>query len=156
MRDGGSGDEAGGDASGGYPVEEGELDGGEAGQLPNVDRPEGSAPVQGDGGILPRDGDDVPPATTGDVGTDGIRAIICKPAYSWPCGEAIGVFTCESGLDPLATGKAGEKGIAQIHPIHKGNFDWERAYEPKVNLDYAYRLWLDSGWAPWACSRSSY
>ena len=78
-----------------------------------------------------------------------IEDLICS--YDWDCKTAIMVFTCESGLNPNATGRLGERGIAQIHPIHQAQFDWARAYEPKVNLDYAYKLQSSQGWSPWSC-----
>lgn len=72
-------------------------------------------------------------------------------SYDWEDDIALDVFFCESSYNPLAVGGLLERGIAQIHPVHIGQIDWENAFNPKVNLDYAYALWLQRGWQPWSC-----
>lgn len=57
------------------------------------------------------------------------------------------IINCESGGNPNATGAAGERGLAQIHPIHA-----DSTYDPEANIRAAYRI---SGggvsWAAWTC-----
>lgn len=65
--------------------------------------------------------------------------------YTWPA--ALAVFWCESKWSPNATGAAGERGIAQIHPIHH-----DSTYDPLGNMLAAYRI--SSGgydWSAWSC-----
>lgn len=64
---------------------------------------------------------------------------------------AYSVFWCESKLDPTAIGAAGERGIAQIHPI------WFKVYGvPPADLEgqvaQAAVIVGDIGWAHWSCS----
>lgn len=67
---------------------------------------------------------------------------------------AVAVATCESGLDPSAYNPSGASGVFQIMPataLAVGTdpallFDWE------VNVDTAYRLYQEQGWAPWVCA----
>src|SRR3990167_7866978 len=35
-------------------------------------------------------------------GEDSLAALICAPEFTWDCGAALRVFTCESGLNPMA------------------------------------------------------
>jgi len=65
--------------------------------------------------------------------------------------SALGVASCETGGRlgwTFATGRAGEKGIFQIHPIWRYRFEqvtgygWHQAYLPKANAKFAY--WLSS------------
>ncbi len=88
---------------------------------------------------------------------DGLEGIICsKP---WPCGEAIAVASCESGLDRngrldgnWAT-NGNNYGLFQIDGIHADL--WPDFYtswmDPVKNTEWAFELWSVSGWAPWAC-----
>lgn len=41
----------------------------------------------------------------------------------------------------------------QINSIHAYRFAgfWERWMEPEVNTAWAFEIWLEQGWAPWAC-----
>lgn len=65
--------------------------------------------------------------------------------YTWPA--ALAVFWCESKWSPNATGAAGERGLAQIHPIHH-----DSTFDPLGNMLAAYRI--SSGgydWSAWSC-----
>lgn len=65
---------------------------------------------------------------------------------------AIRVARCESRLNPHALGRAGERGLFQIHPVH---FAWAqpgRLYDPVWNSRVAYRLSRGgTRWGPWSC-----
>ena len=69
---------------------------------------------------------------------------------------AVAIAKCESGLNPLATGSHGERGVFQIHPVHisslaKNGFSWDDMYNWKSNIDYARMLYGWQGWSPWSC-----
>lgn len=62
------------------------------------------------------------------------------------------IITRESGGDPTATGSAGERGLVQIHPIHRSWLGgwWDRMYEPAANAFAAVSLKAQAGgWSPW-------
>lgn len=67
----------------------------------------------------------------------------------------------ESGNNPNVTGGAGERGIFQIHPVHRRDFErytgqpWSSAYDANWNGYYAVHLWRSSGrsWRPWSTHR---
>ena len=66
--------------------------------------------------------------------------------YDWPPGEADQVFWCESRWIPTATGRAGERGIAQIARVHiptirEMGYTWAQMYKVGPNLAVAYRLY---------------
>jgi hypothetical protein len=61
---------------------------------------------------------------------------------------ACSVALCESEYDIGATGRAGERGWFQIHPVHG---HWS-SYDPEVNVAYAYRLSRGgTNWSAWSC-----
>lgn len=67
--------------------------------------------------------------------------------------QAVAVAQCESRFNPAAVGHAGEKGILQIHPIHRARMaeaglDFESEAD---RLRYAVALWQRSSWSPWSC-----
>lgn len=82
-----------------------------------------------------------------------LQAIICAPQYAWDCETALAIVECESGGDPSATGKLGEAGWWQIHPVHGLG---EAGYDPVASTTYAHQLWLDAGFTPWSCYAGSY
>lgn len=70
-------------------------------------------------------------------------AVIC--AYAWPCGQAVKVASCESGLRADAYNpRSGATGVFQI--LH-GPSDLD------ANVAVAYGMWQRRGWQPWAASR---
>lgn len=81
----------------------------------------------------------------GDLGL-----LICS--YSWPCGEAIAVASCESRLRPEATNGIAY-GLFQIHGIHAARFPdfWSAWTDPAANTSWAYDIWSEQGWRPWDC-----
>lgn len=72
--------------------------------------------------------------------------------YDWPRHEARAVRWCESTNNPNATGRAGEAGHFQIHPVHWWRFRAsESPWNPEANTRVAYEIWLEQGWRPWTC-----
>jgi hypothetical protein len=94
------------------------------------------------------------PATRG-----GRSAIVDLVADHFPPDQveaALAVIRCESRFDPDATGRAGERGLFQVHPL------WQRLaerlywpgvslYDAEVNVAVAAAIWRAAGWRPWAC-----
>jgi soluble lytic murein transglycosylase-like protein len=71
--------------------------------------------------------------------------------------SALAVLACESRFDPRATGRAGERGLFQIHPVY---WTWlarqlvgpdADLYDPDTNVAVAAAVWRQFGWAPWSC-----
>ena len=77
--------------------------------------------------------------------------------YTWRC-----IGSRESGWNAGATGRAGERGVFQVHPIHIAWLGWERwshMYEPEPNTMAAIELYVRAGYSfsPWASTiRSCY
>lgn len=72
--------------------------------------------------------------------------------------RAVGVATCESGLDPAARSTDGSNhGLFQINNVHRSRWPevtglgWEARYDPVANIDFAHALWSEQGWRPWTC-----
>lgn len=91
------------------------------------------------------------------------RHTICQ-VFRDRCAQATWIVRCESNFNPRAVGRAGEKGLTQVHPIWFGRVIRSRAgsiyvnprrlFEPRYNLRVAWVL--SSGgtnWRPWTCSR---
>lgn len=97
------------------------------------------------------------PAFTGSI-PDAIRAGFAHfgPAVA---EQAVRVSSCETGgtFSPSSTGRAGERGLFQIHPryhqdrIARLGFTWDRMYEVGPNIAVAASLYGDSRWRPWTC-----
>ena len=90
---------------------------------------------------------------TAPTASNSVRSVICD-VFGPYCRPALRVAYCETGgtLDPLARGRAGERGLFQIHPVHFGWLDERRLYEPRYNSRIAFRLSRGGrNWAPWAC-----
>ena len=77
-------------------------------------------------------------------------------AYDWDTKTAYAVCMAESHGNPNATGtnKDGstDRGLMQVNSIHAdmvaGQID--KLYDPKTNLDIAYKLYQARGWQPWS------
>lgn len=83
-----------------------------------------------------------------------VDQVICS--YSWDCGTALSVSSCESGDDRLAEDNhsSGARGTFQIHPIHEGlvmemGYTWGDMLEVGPNVAVAYQLYSGGGWYPW-------
>lgn len=81
------------------------------------------------------------------------RAIIVD-VFGARAAAALRVAECESHLYPRAIGAAGERGLFQIHPVHRSwlGSRWARLFEPRVNARVAYGM-SDGGtnWSAWSC-----
>lgn len=76
------------------------------------------------------------------------REIICAPVYAWDCETAMAVAYAESRLYPAVVNpSSGCACLFQIHPIH--GYSVEALSDPVVCTRVAYKLFLESGWAPW-------
>ena len=93
----------------------------------------------------------VAPAGDGCIVSDLERP--CMPIPEDMQANIVAVVQCESRWDPRAVGMLGERGLLQIHPIH-------RAPMAKAGLDFgqegdrlrwAIRIFEGNGWGPWAC-----
>ncbi len=69
------------------------------------------------------------------------------PESEWATAECI--VERESGWNPWAIGRAGERGLMQIHPIHFWAYDADRLFEIDYNIAVAHDMWTGSGWRPW-------
>lgn len=82
--------------------------------------------------------------------------LICS--YDWPCRQWTEIVRCESTFNPHAVGSAGERGLTQVHPVHRPRieamgFTWDDMFDPRANLDVAYAIWSEQGTRPWSCAR---
>lgn len=75
---------------------------------------------------------------------------------------AFSVARCESNLNPRATGRAGERGLFQIHPtwFNKsvpgvGVVNANRLYDAEYNIRVAYHIKRNYGWSHWTCARKT-
>jgi len=92
---------------------------------------------------------------TGDLTGDQWGAI--RDAF--PAGEewtASRIMLCESGGDATEVGAAGERGLMQIHPIHRPliadlGYTWDQMFDADANMEVARALYDQSGWSPWSC-----
>ena len=79
--------------------------------------------------------------------------IVCAIRRTFPADPV--TATCiawrESRLDPRAVGRAGERGIFQIHPVHRSwlGARWQRLFDPVENARAARELQRRAGWSPW-------
>lgn len=72
--------------------------------------------------------------------------------------QALPIVLCESRWKPNAVGSAGERGLFQIHPLHRSamatvGLDFEREADRTL---WAVRLWEQSGnsFSPhWSCAK---
>lgn len=99
--------------------------------------------------------------TEASRGVSGDPAAVIGRRFGPHAGKALRVARCESGFDPRAVGRAGERGIFQIHPIHwrgpKGlvrlmGIDPAALFDPVVNTEVAYKLSRGgTDWSAWTC-----
>ena len=89
--------------------------------------------------------------------TSTVEAVVC--AREWSCDAVRRVVSCESTGNPLAVSPDGRNwGLLQIGLVHldklealTGSRDPYLLLEPEVNVAVGYALYVESGWAPWAC-----
>jgi len=81
--------------------------------------------------------------------------VVCAIRRVFPAdpSTALCIAWRESRLDPHATGRLGERGLFQLHPVHRawlGARRWARMYEPVANARAARDLVRRAGWSPWS------
>ena len=82
-----------------------------------------------------------------------IRSVIQTvfPAAEWEHAGCIAYH--ESGFNCGAVGAAAERGLFQIHPVHRARFTkyggWDKALDCTVNALVAAEIWREQGWGPW-------
>jgi len=86
-----------------------------------------------------------------------LAPIVCRAVFVWDCDDALAVGWCEMGSrwNPQALGRAGERGVFQLHPIHAWRWAdyWEGSMIPSRNAEMAHDLFLEFGWSPtWSCA----
>ena len=69
-------------------------------------------------------------------------------AWALPVWECI--INLESGFNRWAVGGAGERGLAQVHPVWFGTFDAGRLFEPDYNVKAAIYIYRAQGWSAWS------
>lgn len=87
------------------------------------------------------------PITAGGVLTEDQMVTVLRAAGwpEWAIPDAITIARCESGLNTMTTGAAGEVGLFQIHPVNWWRFGGGDGYDPYVNARAALSLWNDLG-----------
>ena len=81
-----------------------------------------------------------------------VEDLICS--YSWDCGAALRIFTCESGLRPDAISYNGTSfGITQLWSGHAYRWPtfWSEWSDPVINIAWAFELYQEQGFTPWEC-----
>lgn len=64
------------------------------------------------------------------------------------------IMNCESKEDPNAYNKSGASGLFQIiQKWHKDKIAGRDIFNPEINIDVAYQIYLDSGWSAWKSSK---
>ena len=70
--------------------------------------------------------------------------------------EALKVAYCESKFRAKAVGGLGERGVFQLHPIHRARIaklglEWDDMFNAHRNTDVAKILFDEQGWGIWSC-----
>lgn len=98
-----------------------------------------------------------PPTTAARAGgCFGYRDLVAVHFPASQIGNVCSVMDCESEGFAGAVGKAGERGLMQIHPVNRpalrlAGLTWGSMFEPDSNLRFAASLWRERGWGPWTC-----
>jgi hypothetical protein len=76
-----------------------------------------------------------------------LHGMVCS--FAWSCAIASCVVGRESGWNPRAVNpRSGSAGLFQLMPFWwRGKFD---PFNPYLNARFAYGLYRQSGWSPWA------
>lgn len=98
------------------------------------------------------------PASTGQLSSADVG--YCSPSYQahfgWPDPvKAANVCACESRGNPRARSKTGRYlGLYQFSQATWNGVGGGDPYDPALNSEHAYRLFLRQGWRPWpVCGR---
>lgn len=86
---------------------------------------------------------------------------VIRQVFGPTAWAALRVAECESHLWPRALGADGERGLFQIHPIHRRSasnpdglsaWTWAHMFDARVNARVAYRMSKrGTDWDPWTC-----
>lgn len=77
---------------------------------------------------------------------DEAVSLICS--YDWDCETALAVAWRESNWQPHAYNAGCScAGLFQIHRVHGHSLS--TLFDPEMNTEIAYQLWLKEGWRPW-------
>ena len=93
------------------------------------------------------------PAAEAEVNLFAYRA---SGSAAW-AAEATRIARCESTWNPRAVGAAGERGLMQIHPVHRPwlealGYPWPSMWHAGTNLRAALLLYeRRGGWDDWSC-----
>ncbi len=80
-------------------------------------------------------------------GVEQWRELVASIFPAFAVDSVLSVMRCESGGNPNATGAAGERGLMQIHPLHR-----DSTYDPAGNLLAAFRIsGGGTSWGAWTC-----
>ena len=87
------------------------------------------------------------PSLPATFGVEQWRELVASIFPAYAVETVLRIMWCESEGNPNATGAAGERGLMQVHPIHR-----DSTHDPTGNLMAAYRI---SGggvsWGAWTC-----
>jgi hypothetical protein len=77
--------------------------------------------------------------------------------FGWPGAQLV---QCESRWDRWAVGRAGERGLFQIHPVHKGliasmGYTWDEMFDAEPNIRVAVEIRRRQGLRAWTCWHAS-
>lgn len=81
-----------------------------------------------------------------------VDAIWTEGGYEWELGYMHQIVECESRWQPSATGKYGEAGLFQIHPVNWALFHGRDPWDVTANTEVALTMRKASGWGPWSCA----
>jgi soluble lytic murein transglycosylase-like protein len=77
---------------------------------------------------------------------------VIRSVFGANASSALRVAHCESRYNSRAVGSAGERGLFQIHPVHRSWVNWGAMFNPWVNARAAYRLSRGgTNWSHWTC-----
>lgn len=84
------------------------------------------------------------------VRTDGE---LVDELFGWPGRQLV---QCESNWNRWAVGRYGERGLFQIHPIHRGliaamGYSWDQMFEAEPNIRVAVEIRRVQGLRAWTC-----
>ena len=112
------------------------------------------------GMVLWSNGGNLPPTLVPEAfarGATYAHIEVCGIELS-PCNKRPSLIECESNGDPNAVGKAGERGLFQVHPVNldivlQMHYTWDDMFNPKANLEVALEIWKRSGgsFRQWSC-----
>ena len=82
-----------------------------------------------------------------------VRCVIRRTFPPGLVAAALCVAWAESRDQPRTVGSLGERGVFQLHPVHRawiGEARWRRMFDPVTNAAVALVLVRHAGWSPWS------